>query len=109
HDMARGRHYRQAGLGETAFQSSSALLVAITLDLALLQMTDRGERAGGQRRRQRGCEDEPRRMAAQEIDERRRSRDVAGDRTEGLAESALDHGRAIHDPVALRDADAARA
>src|SRR5947209_4129963 len=83
--------------------------MTIAFDLALLQVAYRGERAGGERRRQRGREDEARRMAAQEIDERRRARDVAADRAEGLSEGALDDGRAVHDTVALGNAAAAGA
>jgi hypothetical protein len=52
HDMARRRHYRQAGLGEAAFQPGGALLMAVALGLPRLQMAYRGECAGGQRRRQ---------------------------------------------------------
>src|SRR5215472_19218980 len=47
-------------------------------------------------------------MTAQEIDERRRARDIAADHAEGLAEGALDYRWAVHDPVALGDAAAAR-
>jgi hypothetical protein len=51
--------------------------VAIALDPALFQMADADERAGSQRRRQGGREDETRRVAAQKIDERPRARDIA--------------------------------
>src|SRR6516162_1815404 len=47
-------------------------------------------------------------MAAQEINERRRTDDVAADRAEGFAEGSLDHRRAMHDRVALGNAAAAR-
>src|ERR1700732_91466 len=47
-------------------------------------------------------------MAAQEIDERRRPRDIAADRAKGLAEGTLNDGRAVHDAVALGNAAAAR-
>jgi len=35
-DMARGRHYRQAGLGENALQGGCAFLVAVALGPTLL-------------------------------------------------------------------------
>ena len=85
------RHHRQPGLGEAALQRGRALLMAVALGWLCLEMADRGERAGGERRRQRGREDEARRVAAQKIDERRRARDIAADRAERLAERALDH------------------
>src|ERR1700730_15838604 len=47
-------------------------------------------------------------MAAQEIDERRRARDIATDRAKGLAEGTLNDGRAVHDAVALGNAAATR-
>src|SRR5205809_1795380 len=72
-------------------------------------MADAGERAGGDGRRQRGGKDEPRSVAAQKIDQRRRAGDIAADRAEGFAERPLDDGRAVHDPVALGNTAAARA
>jgi hypothetical protein len=94
----------RACLGEAALQGGRAFLVAFAFDLALLQMADRGERAGGQRRRQRRREDETRRVAPQEIDECGRARDIPANRAESFAEGALDHGRPVHDAVALGDA-----
>src|ERR1700757_4100507 len=70
-------------------------------------MADRGQSTRGDRRRQGGCEDKAWRVTAQKIDEHRRAGNVAADRTEGFPERALDHGRAVHDPIALGDAAAA--
>src|SRR5215469_8636349 len=106
--MARARHYRQAGRGEPTLQHGRALLVALAFGVALFEVTYRPERAGGDRRRQRGREDEARRVTAQKIDERRGTRDIAADRAKGLTERALDYGRAVHDPVALGNAAARR-
>ena len=108
HDMARRRHHRQAGLGQPALHARDALLVPRALGLALLQVADRGQRAGRQRRRQRGREDEAGRVAAQEIDQRGRAGDIAAHHAERLGQRALDHRRPVRDAVALGDAAAAR-
>jgi hypothetical protein len=50
--MACRRHDRQAGLGEAVLQGGRAILVTIASDLARLQMSDGGERAGSECRRQ---------------------------------------------------------
>jgi Family of unknown function (DUF5681) len=47
-NVARRRHHRQAGRGEAPLQGRRALLVALAFSLARLQMTDAGERAGGE-------------------------------------------------------------
>ena len=52
HDMARRRQQRQSGLGEPGLDAGGALLMAVALNLALLQVADAGERAGGEQRRQ---------------------------------------------------------
>ena len=51
-NMARRRHDRQAGRGETALECGGAFLVAIAFGLARFKMADRGLGAGGDRRRQ---------------------------------------------------------
>ena len=78
--------------GEAAFQGGRALLMNVAFGLALLQMAYRGESAGGQRRRQLGRKDETRRVAAQEVDERRRAGDIA---PEALSEKTF----VIHDRI----------
>jgi hypothetical protein len=85
------------------FRVAARLLMARAFGLALFQVADCGERAGRDRRRQRRREYEPGGVAAHKIDERRRARDIAADHPEGLAESALDHRRAVHNPVAFGD------
>ena len=72
-------------------------------------MTDRSRRRGADRRRQRGGEDEARRIGAHRVAERRIRRDIAAETAEGLAERALDHVELGHDAVALGDAAAAPA
>jgi hypothetical protein len=57
--------------------------MALAFDLALLEVAYRGER-GGECWRQRGREDEPGRVAAQEIDECRRTGDIAADQPKAL-------------------------
>src|SRR5215831_17909681 len=50
-----------------------------------------------------------RRVTAQKIDEGGRPRNIPADHAKGLAEGALDHRWAVHDPVALGDTAAAGA
>src|SRR5215469_14948685 len=83
--------------------------MAPAFGLALFQVPNAGERTGGECGRQRGRKDEPRRVAAQKIDERSRACDIAANHAKRLAERALDYRRAVHDPVALSDAAAPRA
>ena len=78
------------------------------LHLAGLEMADRGGSTGGHRRGKRWCEDEAGGKAPHEIDQCRRTGDVASDHAKGLAQRALDDGQAIHQPLALGDAAAAR-
>ena len=74
-----------------------------------LEVADAGERAGDQHRRQRGGEDEARRIAADAVDDRRVGGDIAAHHAERLAQRALDDRHPVGDPVALRNAAAARA
>ena len=71
-------------------------------------MPDRG---GGSRRhggRQCGGKDEAAGKAADEIDQRMASGDIATDDTKGLAQRPLDQGDAVHQPLAFGHAAAAR-
>src|SRR5690606_24359495 len=52
--------------------------------------------------------DEAARIGTDEVDEAGRSGDIAADDAERLAERALDEGDAVHQPLALGDAAAAR-
>jgi len=52
--MARVRHVRDALLIEQRAKPAHPLLMASALEAAHLQMLDRGNRARGKRRRQRG-------------------------------------------------------
>ena len=47
HNVARAWHHRQAGLGEAALRLRRALLMAVALELALFQIADASESAGG--------------------------------------------------------------
>ena len=106
--MALRRHHRQPGLFQAALDERDPVLMPQPLGLALLQVAHRGERARHQRRRQRRREDETRRVAAQEIDQRGRAGDIAAHHAERLRQRALDHRRALGHAVALGDAAAAR-
>ena len=64
HDVARVVHHRQTGGPQPALQRPHALLVALALGAARFQVADAGERARGNRGRQRGREDEARRVGA---------------------------------------------
>src|ERR1700680_5228123 len=70
-------------------------------------MANAGERARSARGRQSAGEDEARAVAAKEIDERRRCRDITAHDAEGLGEGPLYDGQAMHQPLALGDAAAA--
>ena len=89
-------------------QLAHALLMAGTLEGADLQVLDRGDRTGGQRRRQRRGEDEARGKRADEIAERGRRGDIAAHDAERLAERAFDDRQAVHQAFALGNAAAAR-
>ena len=67
HDVARAGHDRQIGGGKPPLQRARALLMALALDVARFQMPDGGERAGRDGGRQRGREDEARRVGADRI------------------------------------------
>ena len=72
-------------------------------------MADRGQRAGGDGRRQRGGEDEARRVGADRVAAGGARGDVAAHHAEGLGQRAVDDVDAVHDAVAFGDAAAARA
>ena len=75
---------------------------------ARLQVADAGDRAGGDGRRQRGGEDEARRIGADGVAEVREGGDVAAHDAEALGQRAVDDVDAMHDAVALGEAAAAR-
>src|ERR1700676_2462138 len=78
------------------------------LDLTGLQVTDGRERASDQNRRQRGGEDETRRITTHIVDECGRTGDVAAHDTEGLGQRALNHGWTMEHAITLGDTGAAR-
>ena len=85
-----------------------ALLMALALGAACLQVADARDRARGDRRRQRGREDEARRVGADRIADVARGGDVAAHDAEALGERAVDDVDPAHDAVALGEAAAAR-
>ena len=78
-----------------------AILVALALPVRSLEVADRRGRRGADRRRQRGREDEARRIGAHRVDQRGAARDIAAEAAERLGERALDHVDAVHGAVAL--------
>ena len=94
---------------EPPTQPRHPVLVPFALRRAHLQMPDAGQRAGGDRRRQRGGEDEAGGKAADEIADRGRCRDIAADHAERLRQRAFDHGQAMAHALAVGDAAAVRA
>src|SRR5688500_2315460 len=94
---ARGVERRCAGMLRSA------------LSARLLEMADARERSGDQDWRQRGGEDEARRIASDAVDDVSVGRDIAAHHAEGLAQRALDDRHPIGDSVALRNTAAARA
>ena len=74
HDMGVVRHHRQAGGDQHRLGARGAILVALALEARGLEVADRGRRGGADRRRQRGGEDEARRIAAHRVDQRRHCR-----------------------------------
>ena len=87
-----------------ALQRRGALLVAHAQLGVGADMADAGQRAGGDRRRQRGREDEARAAGADEVDGGRRRGDVAADHAERLGERALHDVDLGQHAVALGDA-----
>ncbi len=72
-------------------------------------MANRGQRGRGDRRRQCGGENEPRRVGANRIDDRAGTGHISAKRTERLGERPFDEVDTVHDAVAFGDAAAARA
>ena len=69
HDVGVARHHRQAGGGQDRLDAGGAVLVPLALPARRLQMPDRGRRGRADRRRQRGGEDEARRIGAHGVDD----------------------------------------
>ena len=86
-----------------------AVLMALAFPLRRLEMLDGGGRRGADRRRQRGGEDEARRVGAHRVDQLGRAGDVAAEAAERLGQGTLDDINPMRRIVALGDAAAARA
>ena len=94
---------------EDRLDAGGAVLVALALPVRGLQVADRGGRGRADRRRQRGGEDEARRIGAHGVDDLGLAGDIAAEAAERLGQRAFEHVDAVHDAVALGDAAAARA
>src|SRR4029077_269878 len=75
------------------------LLQPRALDLAPFESADRGERAGGDGGRERGGEEEARRIGANGVAAGFTRRDIAAHDAEALGEGSVYDVDAIHDPV----------
>ena len=104
--MAWVFHRRDADLAQADADFLDTVALAHPLPVALLEMLDRGARAGGDMRRQGRREDEARREAANEINQRLRPGDIAADNAKGLAQRAFDDCEAVHQAFALGNAAA---
>ena len=100
---------RNAGGTQGGAHLGHALLLTLTLERAFLEMLDRSQRTGGNRRGQRRGEDETGGEAAHEIAQRLGRRDIATNDTVGLGQRAFDHGQFVHQAFAFGNAAAARA
>ena len=94
---------------EDRLDAGGAVLVALALPVRGFQMADRGRGSRADRRRQRGGEDEARRVGADGIDHFGAAGDIAAEAAEGLGEGAFENIDAMHDAVAFGNAAAARA
>ncbi len=108
HDVADGRHHRDARLAKSPLQRSGALLMGDTDLIVLFEPTDGRRGAGRDRRRQRGGEDEARGIEADGVDQVGIAGDVASHHADGLAQRALDDVYLAHHAVALGHARAPR-
>src|SRR5262245_39323915 len=108
HDVAGVLHHRQAGGLQLALERAHALLVAFALRTTGLNVSDAGQGACGDRRRQRSREDETRRVGADRIADVALSGNVAAHDAEALRKCAVDDVNAVDDPVALGQTTAAR-
>ncbi|MPL74811.1 hypothetical protein SDC9_20630 [bioreactor metagenome] len=111
HDMAAMVDDRHAERFQPHLQDlgMQLLLVAQRLPGRGLEEGDRGGGARGDHRRQRGGEDEARRIGAQRVHHLRRARDIAAEDAKGLTERAVEDVDAAHLAQLLGDAGAARA
>ena len=82
--------------------------MTLALNGAGFEMTDRSQRASRDHRRQRGRENETRRVRAHRIAQRPRRSDVAAHHAIALGKRAVDDIYLVHDTVALGNAAAAR-
>ena len=101
-------HHRQARLGHQTLHRAHPLFQPCPLHLASFQMANRGERASGDGRCQRGGEDEARCIRADGVAAGAARGDITAHHAEALGESAIDDVDAVHHAVAFGDAAAAR-
>ena len=99
---------RNAARVEKTPQLAHPVLMAGALEGTCLQMLDRGDRAGGKRRRQGRREDETGGKRADEVTDRRRAGNITAHHAKSFAERPFDNRKAIHETFALGNAAAAR-
>ena len=104
-----GRGRERAGALAYGHQRVLEVAMALALGVAGFQVADADGGAGGNRRGQRGREDEARRVGADGVAQVAPAGDVAAHDAEALGQGAVDDVDAVHHPVALGDAAAARA
>ena len=85
---------------------SVEVLLTLALERAFLEMLDRSQRTGGNRRGQRRGEDEPAREAADEVHQIGRGGNIAAHHAERLAQRAFDDVDAVRRLVPVGDAAA---
>src|SRR4030095_8063110 len=99
-------HDRQACQTEHGLYARRAFLMAVALPLRRFEMPNRRGGCGTDSRRQRGGENESRRVRAHRIDDFGASRDVAAQTSERLRQRALDYVDAVRGPFPRGDAGA---
>src|SRR6202049_1209827 len=107
-NVSRVRCDRQTGSDEALLDGANAHLVRFPLALRLLEVSDRSQRCGANRRRKRGREDEARRVGPDGVDQRRVRCDITADTAKRFAQGSLDNIDTPHRSIAFCDATAAR-
>ncbi|MCY1412864.1 hypothetical protein D9M71_282820 [compost metagenome] len=109
HVGLRAGHHRHVIVLEPLAQLGGLGMQAIALEAAGLEVLDAGQAAGGDRRRQRGGEDETHSEGAHGIDDHLGRGDIAADHADGLGHGALDDVHLIGHAQFGGDTGAARA
>ena len=96
HDVAGVVRVRHAGLVQASAQQGHQALLLARFPVTRLEVADAGERARGDRGRQRGGEDEAAGEAAHGVDQVGRAGDVAADHAVALGLRAFDDVDSVH-------------